>query len=195
MHGMIIRSIQCFLEDTYGRPVWEDIAKGAGLDPEAFEPMMPNRETRTDEVLRAASRRLDKPRDTLLEDLGTYLVAHPAMQVVRRLLRFCGPDFHDFLYSLEELPERARLAVPDLELPVLDLREHDSESYTLTVTHDVPGFGHVMVGMLRAMADDYGALVLLDHIGRDAASEVVSIRLAEPAFSAGRRFDLRLKAG
>ncbi len=62
----------------------------------------------------------------LLEDLGTYLVSHPNVQGLRRLLRFGGAGFIDFLHSLDELHDRARLAVPDLDLPQLELRDHGS---------------------------------------------------------------------
>ena len=43
---------------------------------------------------------------------------------------------------------------------------------------------------LRAMADDYGALVLLDHLGTGADGEVVAIHLLERRFAEGRRFHL-----
>jgi hypothetical protein len=44
--------------------------------------------------------------------------------------------------------------------------------------------------MLRAMADDYGALVLLDHRGADSKRAVIEVRLLDPAFADGRSFDL-----
>jgi hypothetical protein len=53
----------------------------------------------------------------------------------------------------------------------------------------------VIVGLLRAMADDYGALVLLEHIGADEEGETVSIHLLETRFSTGRRFDLAAPVG
>ena len=58
----------------------------------------------------------------------------------------------------------------------------------------LPGVGHVVVGLLRAMADDYGALVLLDHQGADDGAEVVSIHLLDQRHTEGRRFDLAMRA-
>ena len=47
-----------------------------------------------------------------------------------------------------------------------------------------------MMGILRTMADDYGALVLLDHDGSDAGTETIAITLIEQEFAEGRRFEL-----
>ena len=47
-----------------------------------------------------------------------------------------------------------------------------------------------VLGILRAMADDYGALVLLEHQGRDRESDVISIRLVDVSFAEGRVFQL-----
>lgn len=194
MHGMMNRALQCFLTDTYGRGQWAQIAHCVGIDRNGFEALLSYGANRTQQVLDAAVRQLGKPRDMLLEDLGTYLVSHPHMQVIRRLLRFGGPTYLEFLHSLDELPERARLAVPDLRLPTLELHEHDAAAFTLSVGHGTEGFGHVMVGILRAMADDYGALVLLEHKGRRDAADILSIELADGAFAAGRTFHLGQRA-
>lgn len=190
MHGLINRSIQCFLRDTYGAATWGRVGREAGLGFDSFEPMLTYDAALTDAVVAAAAKLLNRPRETVLEDLGTYLVSHPSTEALRRLLRFGGVSFYDFLHSLEDMPERGRMALPDLDLPNLHLTELASGDYKLTVTAPLPGAGHVMVGLLRAMADDYGALVLLDHLGGDAEAEVVGIQLLDHRHSKGRQFHL-----
>lgn len=191
MHGLINRSIQGFLRDTYGGALWAEVACKASLGFDSFEPMLQYDDAQTDAVLAAAARLLRRDRAGLLEDLGTYLVAHPAQEGLRRLLRFGGVDFPDFLASLEDLPDRARLAVPDLDLPRLVLRDEGSARYGLTCAGGMPGSAQVMLGLLRAMADDYGALVVLEDRGlRPDGAEEIGILLLEPRFAAGRRFDL-----
>ncbi len=195
MHGLVNRSIQCFLRDTYGEGLWLAVARDAGLGFDSFETMISYDDSLTGAVIDAAARRLDRPRDTVMEDLGTYLVSHPNRERVRRLLRFGGVGFVDFLHSLDDLPGRARLALPDLELPRLSLEEEGDDRFTLRCTSPLSGAGHVVVGLLRAMADDYGALVLLDHSQGGPDSDLVSIHLLEQQFAAGRRFDLAQRAG
>ena len=46
------------------------------------------------------------------------------------------------------------------------------------------------MGILRTMADDYGALAMVEHTGGDGRSESLSITLLETEFAEGRDFDL-----
>ena len=94
MHGLINRSIQRFLHDTYGGDTWAQVAADAGLCVQGFEALLSYDDALTEAVLAAASIRLAKPRDAVLEDLGIYL-AH--LEPLRRLLRFGGVDYPDFL--------------------------------------------------------------------------------------------------
>ena len=191
MHGLINRSLECFLRDTYGNDVWREVANDAGLEFEAFESMLEYDDALTNAVLNAATDCLSKPRDTLLEDLGTYLVSNPKVESLRRLLRFGGGNFIEFLHSLDDLHDRAKLAVPELELPkLLLLGYRDPGGFKLLCRGPHRGFGRVMMGLLRAMADDYGALVFLEDLGGEDGREEISIVLVESNFSEGRGFSL-----
>lgn len=195
MHGLINRAIQRFVVDTYGPERWAQVARAADLGFTDFEAMLVYDSALTPRVLDAVCGDLGKPCDEVLEDIGTYLVSHPNAEALRRLLRFGGVDFLEFLHSLDDLPERARLAVPDLDLPELELREHAPERFSLTVRGSQEGFGHVLMGVLRTLADDYGALVLLDYRGFEDEREMIDITLIETGFAAGRAFDLGARAG
>ncbi len=190
MHGLINRAIQCFVADTYGDDRWAAAAQSAGISVEGFEPMLDYDDSVTDSLLDTVSQLLDKPDSVILEDLGTYLVSHETMRGIRRLLRFCGVNFVDFLHELEDLPARARLALPDLQLPDLELRAEAEGRYRLFVLSERRGWGDVMVGLLRAMADDYGALVLLEMAPGASAIAVIDIRLLDQSHSEGRSFSL-----
>lgn len=190
VHGLINRSIQCFIRDTYGPKAWQDIATQAEIDINGFEAMLYYEDGLTDAMLDAASDVLSKPKNMLLEDLGTYLVSHPNLERLRRLLRFGGETFADFLHTLDELPERTRLAVPDLDLPIMELAAIDENTFHLACEGNKPGFGHVMVGLLRTLADDYGALAYLEYLESTPRKETISISLLDSGFSSGRSFNL-----
>jgi hypothetical protein len=190
MHGLINRSIQCFLRDTYGQPAWDAIGRDAGLGFANFEAMQTYDDALTDKVIDAAATVLRRPRETLLEDLGNFLVNNETQTSLRRLLRFGGVNFADFVNSLEELPERGRLALTNLDMPELELADHGLGQFTLRCTAPLNGVGHILVGLLRAMADDYGALVLLENMGIEAGAEVIAIQIADQAFNEARPFNL-----
>ena len=190
MHGLTNRAIQCFVIDTYGSERWAECARVADIGFSDFESMLIYDNDLTNQILDTASAALNRPRLELMEDLGTYLVSHPNTESLRRLLRFGGDTFIEFLHSLDELPDRARFAVSDFDLPELDLRDQTATQYSLTCRSPIAGTGHVFIGILRAMADDYGALVILEHLGASQGIETISISLVACEFSTGRRFNL-----
>ncbi len=194
MHGLINRAIQRFVTDSYGEEKWLETVQIADIGFVEFEAMLNYDDAVTPQVLASVSKVLDRPNADLMEDIGTYLVSHPNVEALRRLLRFGGVTFVEFLHSLDDLPDRARLAVSDLHLPRIELREHSSTQFTLTCEAPIESFGHVIMGILRTMADDYGVLALLDHVGGAQGVETISITLVETEFAAGRTFELGARA-
>jgi len=197
MHGLVNQAIERFACETYDEGFWNDVCRRAGLGVCAFEAMQVYDCAITERVLDALAQALGRGHDEVLEDIGTFLVSGRGSGAIRRLLRFSGTDFVDFLHSLDDLPARVRLAVPDLVLPQLELHEHAAHHYSLAVRtvdgrHD--RYGHAMMGLLRAMADDYGALAVLEHKGARDGEEIIAVTLLETAFAEGRNFDLGARA-
>ena len=194
MHGLINHSIQSYMRDSYGERAWQDVAVRAGLSPPSFEAMLTYDDALTPAVLDAMAQVLRRPRGDVMEDIGSYLVSHPNTEAVRRLLRFGGMNFEDFLHSLDDLPDRARMAVADLELPAIELHGHADGRYSLICQSALEGFGHLMMGVLRVMADDYGALAVLELESCETGRETVRVQLIKTDFSDGRAFDLGARA-
>ena len=190
MHGLINRAIQCFLRDSFGQDMWRETAARAGVPAEGFEAMLRYDDAITNRMMAAAARQLDRTPESLYEDLGTYLVSHPNREGLRRLLRFGGVTFLDFLHSVGDLPGRCRLAVPDLDLPQLELSDQGGGRFSLSVTAAHPGFAPAVMGVLRAMADDYGALVVLEQTGGADCTARIRIDLLDQSYASGRRFEL-----
>ena len=61
MHGLVNRSIQRFLRDTYGEQAWAEIALSAKLGFSNFEVLMPYDDILTLRVIDAATEKLSKP--------------------------------------------------------------------------------------------------------------------------------------
>jgi hypothetical protein len=190
MHGLINRSFQNFTCDRYGRDAWLKVAAQVDLSPPDFEAMLSYDDAIAPAVLDAMARVLRRPRDEVMEDIGSYLVSHPNTEAVRRLLRFGGMNFEDFLHSLDDLPDRARMAVSDLHLPAIELHGHADGRYSLICDSPIAGFGYLMMGILRVMADDYGSLALLELESCETGRETVRIQLIDTEFADGRAFEL-----
>jgi hypothetical protein len=188
MDGLLLRSLQGYVQDTFGMQVWQAACRRSALATETFEPMLRYDPGTADRVAQSVADVLGRPVDTIWEDMGTYLVTNPGHEGVRRLLRFGGASFADFLLSLEELPGRARLALPDLRFPEIVLTEPDPDRFEIRCLSRLRGLHSVLVGVLTAMADDYGSLCLIEA-GEDTR---VSVTILDRRHAAGRRFDLAL---
>jgi len=193
LHGLVNRSIQRFVQETYGDDFWSEICRDAELGFENFESMLIYDRSQTEAVLASCCLLLERSRKGLLEDIGTFLISHPDFEALRRLLRFGGDTFEEFLHSLDDLHDRANLALPELDFPRLELRVYSTNSYCLQYAWGQRGFGTLVLGILRAMADDYGALVLLEHStiqGEGGDIDRIAINILDAEFAEGRDFEL-----
>ncbi|MBK5932569.1 heme-NO-binding protein [Rhodovulum imhoffii] len=188
MYGLINRAFQFFVRDSYGERAWLAVSGCAGVDPAGFEALELYEDDVTERMVTALSGVLRLPPSMLLEDFGTYLVSHPRHESLRRLLRFGGSSFLEFLYSLDDMPSRVRLVLPEFSIPELKLCREGGERFALYC--DWPGdlMRPTVVGLLRGMADDYGALVLMDF--PESGAGPIMIELLDGRFADGRSFAL-----
>lgn len=189
MQGIVARVFRGFIRDAYGTARWIEIMQEAGLPCLTRQWIFSGTWRVGPEALVVAARQLQTSEVSLLEDLGTYMVAHPNMEAFRRLLRYGGQNFESFLFSLRDLEGRARLILPDLHLPRLAVRESDEAVFMLEFQDDAGPFAAISVGVIRAMADDYGVLVLVD-LEQEGSRPCVTVRLLSQDFAAGRQLEL-----
>lgn len=190
MHGLINRSVECFVRDTYGKTTWLTAMHDAALPYKRFESMLQYDDHIIGEVLSALAKNLDRSETELLEDLGIYLVSHENTEALRRLLRFGGVNFVDFLHSLDDLDGRGRMAVPDLDMPELELHQISPDEFKLYVRSGALNFAPVVLGALRAMSDEYGALVVMSLDGRGTHGDQISLSVMVDSYTEGRSFQL-----
>lgn len=186
MQRLVVRAIEEFLRDTHGDALWTRVV--ADCDARTREgvtgsaPVPRDREQQIHQLLSVTAERLRRPVGELFEDMGAWLARREA---IRRLLRFSGRDFRDFLMRLEELPGRAHFVIPDLDMPQIEITLQSNQSLRLSFPHSAPGWSEILAGVLRVMADDYGTLALIEVKGDE-----VHVQISDDAFAEGREFRL-----
>jgi hypothetical protein len=189
MHGTINRGLQAYVCEIFGKEVWEDSCSRAELSSYNFETMLTYDDEITDRILDGLTKVLGRERSDLLEDFGTFVVSETTLQSVRKLLRFGGENYVEFLQSLEDVHDRAKIALPDLDVPQFELESHSENQFVLNYRFEKLGMGAVFLGLLRGMADDYGALILIDHIPKRDGNvdvdqfEISLLHMGWPEFS------------
>lgn len=192
MLGVVIRSLEDFVRETRGDESWATVVSEGRL-PATFEPFLHFPPETLERAVTATVDVLEKPRTSLLEDVGHFLVTGKRSEPVRRLLRFGGMTFPEFLHSLDDLPERIALAFPDLRLADIEVIEVGRAS-VVTLKSQISGLGHVMAGLIRAMADDYGALATVKIDETEAEPAQITVMVLSSAHGPGRDFRLGVGA-
>lgn len=194
MHGLICKALEEFVRDQHGADTWERICRRANLPLTRFEALRSYDDTMMEGVFVVAFDELGRSTNIVLEDIGHWLCTHPPLERVRRLIRFSGNSFVDLVYSLDEIHDRARIALPGLGLPKVRVTEHGANDFRIRCSWHVSGGSSVFTGILRAMADDYGALALIDIGERTQVDgiwhEMLSVRIFDQSHQAPREFNL-----
>ena len=94
------------------------------------------------------------------------------------------------ILSLDDLNDRVALALDILEMPMICVLPLSAEKIHVRVAPKWHGFSDVLVGLLRALADDYGALVFMDRLADTDQTECIEVILIDHHHSAGTSFDL-----
>jgi hypothetical protein len=186
MHGLVICALARFFLETYGAAIWQQIRGRADAGDDRYEPFLKYPDDLAIRLISAAGHVLRRHPDDVWEDFGAALIASDAFTAPRRLLRFSGASFGDFLSALPELSGRITLAVPDFDLPPVTLIEQDVGTFMFRCPASAE-YEHVLRGVIRAMADEYGALALIDH---GPEGHGVQVQLIDVSFAAGRAFAL-----
>ena len=190
MLGVVNKVIESFVRQRYGDKLWADVLVDLSLPGYEFEAMLTYEDGITYDLIDGLAKRQSKMYQDILEDIGGYLVAEDSQASVRRLLRFGGATFEDFLLSLDDLNDRVALALDILDMPTIAVEPISAEKVHIRVVPKWQGFSDVLMGLLHALADDYGALVFMDRVEDAKPTECIEVILIDHHHSAGTSFDL-----
>ena len=182
MHGLINCGLQSFAEEIYGKALWLDLVEQAGLPFANFETMLTYDDEITVRVIDHLAKLTRKSRVAILEDFGTFLVSEHSTHSVLKLLTLGGDSYRDFLNSLEDVYARVKIALPELDIPQMHLYSVSEAHFELRFSSVIDGYGEVFLGLLRAMADHYRVLAILDIVRKRTNRQfhyVIDIKIYE----------------
>ena len=190
MHGLINRVIHRYVREEYGSGFWREIAQRARIDPPRFETQHSYPIGVTRRLVGALRRLSGQDTSVLMRELGRFAVQHPLAVPYVQLVQFGGSDYARFLQSLEDVPIRLGMVLPDCKLPILEVVQMDPQRFYLICKSDFEGVGSCVAGMLEAMAEIYGCSVEVSELThRDCArsGELLSVRIRTNSSHSGER--------
>jgi hypothetical protein len=179
MLGVVNKAIEAFVCQRYGDKLWADLLIDLSLPGYEFEAMLTYEDGITYDLIDRLAKRQSKLHQDVLEDIGGYLVAEDSQAT-----------FEGFLLSFDDLNDRVALALDILEMPMIRVLPISAEKIHVRVAPKWHGFSHVLVGLLRALADDYGALVFMDRLADTDQTECIEVILIDHHHIAGTSFEL-----
>ncbi|MEO0860820.1 MAG: heme NO-binding domain-containing protein [Pseudomonadota bacterium] len=191
---MICKALEGYVRTTHGDGIWDQACRDAGIKTRSFETVHEYPDEKFDRVLMSVAGTLGRRIAVLMEDMGMWVVTHPPLAPVRRLFRFSGETFSAFMVSLDEINDRAQMALPGLELPIYRVRSDEPGAYVVRSTWVSEGGGPLLCGVLQALADEYGALVLLEVLSSQRIDGIwhdeTQVQVVQEDFQAPSSFQL-----
>ncbi|KAJ8974758.1 hypothetical protein NQ317_019162, partial [Molorchus minor] len=178
MYGMLLESVQHFVQLEYGDEIWQKALRMSECKYTVFS----THQVYPDHIMAALASSLakitNKSYDSFMTFFGKCFVRYDAT------IRATGRYFTDFLESVDNIHTQFRLSYPKMKSPSMYLTEVDENGCVLVYRSTRHGFTHYLMGQLNQIAQETYNLELETKVlkseitnisGRDIA--IVTFRL------------------
>ncbi|MEO0344438.1 MAG: diguanylate cyclase [Pseudomonadota bacterium] len=163
MLGLINQGLRSFVLAFHGEKSWSAMRARRAELPEDFEVLLDYPPDITTTLLAEIAMIRDVDRRDVLEDLGTYLVTNLWEARIRDLILTCGADFNNFMARAPVILQALEQIEPRSNCKAFSFKTKAKGQYEIRNSGDMLYAAPLIVGVLRAIADHFGALVTLKH--------------------------------
>ncbi|CAL8079610.1 unnamed protein product [Calicophoron daubneyi] len=168
MYGLLIVSIQYFVEENYGPDIWIAALQKCGVHKLSYETRKTYPETVIEEVITILCELTGESSEELRYQSGLFFADFAISSGYERLLRVQGSDFIQFLRSLNDLHEHLRFSYLKIKPPSFVVAEETPERIILLYMSKRTGFAHYVRGQLVALASRFfGLNITVAVIGQE----------------------------
>lgn len=167
MYGMVNQAIQSYIENNYGEDVWQDILTMAHVDHDRFEQLISYDDDISYRLVGAIGKRLDLRTEQVLETFGEFWPVYAMGTSFKELVKFGGDTFLEALDYLDEMHERVKIAMPNLNPPSFEVEKLSVNSYRLHYYSQREGLAPMVTGLLYGLARQYETSIEVRHISSD----------------------------
>ncbi|KAI5748898.1 hypothetical protein M8J76_003019 [Diaphorina citri] len=156
MYGMLLQSVQHFIQLEYGDDVWLKVLKKAGCKVSCFNThhiypdiYMPDLATACASVIEG-----DLTSEYFMEFFGKCFVRYFSNLGYDDSIRATGRYFSDFLKNVDNLHLQMRFSYPKMKSPSMYITNLDKDGVVLVYRSSRHGFTEYLMGQLHQIAED-----------------------------------------
>ncbi|KAL4224743.1 hypothetical protein ACF0H5_015440 [Mactra antiquata] len=153
MYGLLLESVQYYIIQDVGEPMWNRILEHAGFKNLVFT----THSTYKDEIMTLLAEsccHVTKSKDfnQWMTFFGTCFVEFCTSYGYDKLLRVSGRHYRDFLHGIDNIHEVIRFSYPRLQSPAFLVLTEDSDGCVLLYQSKRRGFKYYVIGQLQQIA-------------------------------------------
>jgi len=161
MYGMVNRAAQELIESNYGQETWLRIKKLAGVDSEdvEFESMRQYPDQIAYAIVGAASKVLDVPATTVLENFGNFWIGFARRSGYEALMSPSGSNIFELLEGLDDMHTRLSMTFREFRPPSFHCTDSTSTSTRLHYVSERDGLTYFVVGLMKGLGEMFATPV------------------------------------
>ena len=150
MYGMLLESIQHYIQQLHGPAGWDRVLEQAGLKNVVFT----THRRYSDNIMLNLAGSLahvmqDRSVDGYMEYFGQCFVQYWTHYGYDRIMRASGRHYRDFLHGIDNLHETMRFSYPKMLTPSFYVDKEDCHGCLLHYRSKRSGFTYYVIGQLR----------------------------------------------
>ncbi|XP_046418773.1 soluble guanylate cyclase 89Da-like isoform X1 [Neodiprion fabricii] len=154
MYGMLLESVQHFVQLEYGEDVWNEILESAGIKHSVFNTRQVYPDTVMTDLAATLATCTGQSIDSVMNFFGRCFVRFFSNLGYDCTIKATGRYFCDFLQSVDNIHMQMRFTYPKMKSPSMYITQEDPEGVVLVYRSTRQGFTHYFMGQLFQIAED-----------------------------------------
>lgn len=163
MYGMLLESVQHYVQTEYGEDVWNKALEEAGFKNTVFTTHQVYPDcimVRLAEACSKSTCQTTEQRDEFLGFFGRCFVRFFSHYGYNTLIQASGRYFRDFLHGIDNLHHQIRFSYPKMQSPSFYVEQEDNGGALLHYRSKRVGFAYYVIGQLEQIANTFYGLSL-----------------------------------
>ncbi|XP_044258935.1 soluble guanylate cyclase 89Db-like [Tribolium madens] len=170
MYGMLLESVQYFIQLEYGEEIWQRVLEQANCKYISFETHKVYSDNVMSSLAAACAEITTASYDSFMNFFGRCFVRYFSNLGYDVTVKATGRFFTDFLQSVDNIHSQFCFTYPKMKSPSIYLTDIDSEGCVLVYRSSRQGFTQYVMGQLQQIAQDFYNLKLKVRVLEKASS-------------------------